>query len=539
MISFARQHRLLWHGFWIGGTLLSFWLLFTSAEGMGGTDLSARLLSADWDVMSQARVELQLLPADDIRRMIPTLRDALDASDMNTRNAAAYAFTAVAPYATKIVPDLVQAMLNESTSSFFREQLQQTLYQIGAMTPEGREVVRRAYRQAAAPARENMLLPMLDAGIADTTMLPAIALAIASDKDGKMIEAVAKQARRFGNEAAILVAPLIDEAKTCDQERCPYVVPDVMYALGEIGNAARDALPFFDGYAQDRNRAIRWHVALARHKIAPTTPIDFKPMFEEWASREERAACAFNNHTFEIVLRHESDEMTSTAWIIDKEMYLPVELGRWASTELKRFAPPETVKSVCDRTVAVPLNNRAILVMLLTSNRPFGDTMSVFVYDLVRRAVVAAAPNLGECAFEGTPRIEWAGDRLRFESRAQPSDSVACHQDCGVIGDHRIVQITDEPLPQWWEAKFLDGVLRTRVSAFHTWKHAPIRQFFRGQAEFERAFGYNATRQQFGINWYAVATLDGGRACLFPSPERGAPPDERYWRCPNDLQKKD
>ena len=52
--------------------------------------------------------------------------------------------------------------------------------------------------------------------------------------------------------------------------------------------------------------------------------------------------------------------------------------------------------------------------------------VSLFAYDPVQHSVVAAAPDVGECASESTPPTVWNGKTLRFETRAQPSDSAAC-----------------------------------------------------------------------------------------------------------------
>ncbi len=509
--------------------------LFMDVAPVMGTDLAdlqVRLLSPDWEVMTAARVELQLLPADDIRHIIPTLLDALNDPSLSIQNHAAYSLSSIAPYAPNNVPELVQAFTTENRPEFSREQIQETLRHIGMASPDGRRAIWETYQHAAALVQVSMLPLMLETGITDSTMLPALTQAITSVQGERIINALVPNMKRFGSDAEVLVAPLLEAMETCNPEHCPNIMPDGIYALGEIGSAARAARPFLESCMQTQESVLRWHAVIARHKIDPAAPVDFNVVSEAWAGGEERSVCTFNHHSFNIILRDNAYHDSTTAWIVD-DAYQPVDLGVYGSIELKTFAPPGQHLSLCDRTLAVPLNDQTILVMLLTNNRPFGDVVSLFAYDPVQHTIVATAPDVGECTSGSTPPTVWNGKMLRFETRAQPSDSVACTENCGTIGKQQIVSISDEPLPQWWKVTFQDGVLATVSDVRTTWESSPLQTFFTTQAEFERAFRYDeAVHDRFGIEWYAVATLANGKTCLFPSPERGAPPDERYWLCP-------
>lgn len=457
-----------------------------------GQDLIDRLFAKDYTTQEMAAQELRRLDEESKKKIVLDLSQRAEGTHPYQRIKAIEYLGSIGPAARDALPSIIRYL--KVTGWQDRREVLSAIVNIGPS-------------QDAAP----ILIPILKDKEVFNRVLAARALGQIKLPAKDTIEALAGALEDSSDAVSLQAA----------------------YALANNTKKAEAAVPTLFRDLKHNQNHTRFAAAYALKKIKPNIKVDITPIFQSLKPVNLSAHCETNGKKFDVIIRSFSGEWSNddeTVWITGPAKPLLVDFGE---TDAFGFLQPGNDQSLCDNTLSVPLSGGAVLVLLLPNNRPWGQELSAFAYDPANNTVLDSIRRIG--ANSGKPRLNVRPNGIAFESKSQPSDSVACRgDDCkaGPIFGQKVKSISDDSFPVWWDVIYRDRSLSKRLDRDLTWQETPLRKFFTRQSDFEKAFKYNASRNEIGIWWYRIATLGNGTQCLFPSPTRDLPSAESQWICP-------
>jgi hypothetical protein len=263
---------------------------------------------------------------------------------------------------------------------------------------------------------------------------------------------------------------------------------------------------------------------------------------EEPGEFTQTAHCRHRGVKFDVVLHSPSgddlgDDMSM--WVVpaggEKEM---VDLG-WTNMKVYGFNEVRMgKKSACDKTVAFPISKRRVAVTLWVRGVPNNDELAVIVFDTGSKKVVSKAAGLGE--IEKPLLAEPVRGGFVFENSNLGEVVVACGEcdynntACPSVRGRVPSMIRNYLLVAWKRVVVRGEKSVAAVDPLATYRHSPLRVYFKTVGEFKKAFGYDPQIGKFARPLYIEATFEDGKRLLYDPQESYDPkkPEEKHWITP-------
>lgn len=202
-------------------------------------------------------------------------------------------------------------------------------------------------------------------------------------------------------------------------------------------------------------------------------------------------------------------------WVTSKDRKTVAVLPAKEYNELLFLKP--TSPSLCEDTVAFSQPQGVIAIFARQNNRPFNDYLAVAFYEPMKNKVLAFERKLGVA-----DKVEPTAEGFSFPIFDSPTDFTSFE----VTVHGKKSQTSEEVFSYWNKAKLDKDKIVIAVDREQTWKRSGYQQYFKSQASFENAFGWDDKKGRYAFQWvYRIQSPD----CIRVSATRFA--DSRDWIC--------
>lgn len=176
--------------------------------------------------------------------------------------------------------------------------------------------------------------------------------------------------------------------------------------------------------------------------------------------------------------------------------------------------------TACKETSAFEQKDGTVVILLTQNARPFNDHLSVVFYDPKKGKVIDSKKSLG--AYHDFDR---EGNSLIVEFRDDPTDGGLSP----VEYRGKKYKVEEEPASHWSRVAIWKEKVSVSVDRSLTWSRSRWKPYFKTQADFERAFGYEPLNKVYLSTW--TYSIDSNPPCMQASTGRSPKKGDRGWHC--------